>query len=45
VIRFGGQRILSGEGLQAAVRSHAPGETVEIELTDRKLTAILGGVS
>jgi putative serine protease PepD len=45
VLRFAGQRILSGEGLQAAVRSRTPGETVEIELTDRKLSATLGVVS
>jgi putative serine protease PepD len=42
VIRFGGQRILAGEGLQAAVRSRAPQETVEVELTDRKLSVTLG---
>jgi putative serine protease PepD len=46
VIRFGGQRILAGEGLQAAVRSRAPQETVELELTDnRKLSVTLGLVS
>jgi len=45
VLRFGGQRILAGEGLQAAVRSRAPGETVEVELTDRKLTVTLGVAS
>jgi putative serine protease PepD len=45
VLRFGGQRILSGEGLQAAVRSRTPGETVEVELSDRKLSATLGVAS
>jgi putative serine protease PepD len=45
VLRFGDQRILSGEGLQAAVRSRAPGETVPIELTDRTLTVTLDVVS
>jgi putative serine protease PepD len=45
VIRFGGQRILAGEGLQAAVRSRAPQETVEVELTDRKLSVTLGVAS
>jgi putative serine protease PepD len=45
VIRFGGQRVLAGEGLQAAVRSRAPQETVEVELTDRKLSVTLGVAS
>jgi len=45
VLRFGGQRILSGEGLQAAVRSRTPGETVEVEMSDRKLSATLGVAS
>ena len=45
VVRFGGQRILAGEGLQAAVRSRAPQETVEVELTDRKLSVTLGVAS
>jgi putative serine protease PepD len=42
VIRFGGQRIMAGEGLQAAVRSRAPRETVEVELPDRTLSVTLG---
>lgn len=41
VIRFGGQRILAGEGLQAAVRSRAPGDTVEVELPNRTLSITL----
>ena len=45
VIRFGGQRIMAGEGLQAAVRSRAPRETVEVELADRTLSVTLGGSS
>jgi putative serine protease PepD len=45
VVRFGGQRVLAGEGLQAAVRSRAPQETVEVELTDRKLSVTLGVAS
>ncbi len=45
VIRFGGQRILAGEGLQAAVRSRAPQETVELELIDRRLSVTLGASS
>ena len=45
VIRFGGQRILAGEGLQAAVRSRAPQETVEVELIDRRLSVTLGASS
>ena len=43
VLRFGGQRILAGEGLQAAVRSRAPQETVEVELSDRTISVTLGG--
>jgi putative serine protease PepD len=42
VLRFGDQRILAGEGLQAAVRSRAPGEVVEIQLSDRTVSATLG---
>jgi putative serine protease PepD len=42
VIRFGGQRILAGDGLQAAVRSRAPQETVEVQLADRTLSVTLG---
>ena len=41
VLRFGGQRVLSGEGLQAAVRSRTPGDTVPVELSDRTLTVTL----
>ncbi|MGI9003223.1 MAG: S1C family serine protease [Pseudonocardia sp.] len=42
VIRFGDQLILAGDGLQAAVRSRAPGEVVEVELADRTVLVTLG---
>ena len=41
VLSFGGQRVLSGEGLQAAVRSHAPGDMVAVELSNRTLSVTL----
>jgi putative serine protease PepD len=45
VIGFNGQRILAGDGLQAAVRSRAPGEVVEIQLADRSVSVTLGAAS
>ena len=41
VLRFGDQRILAGEGLQAAVRSRAPGEVIEVQLIDRTVQVTL----
>ena len=41
VLRFGDQRISTGEDLQAAVASRAPGEVVEIQLGDRVVSATL----
>ncbi len=41
VLRFGDQRISTGEDLQAAVGSRAPGEVVDIELADRSVRATL----
>ncbi|WP_232660537.1 S1C family serine protease [Pseudonocardia sp. TRM90224] len=41
VLFFGGKRILAGDGLQAAVRSRAPGETVEVRLVDRTINVTL----
>ncbi|MDN5914167.1 MAG: trypsin-like peptidase domain-containing protein [Pseudonocardia sp.] len=35
VVRLGDQRITSGTDLQAAVRSQAPGSTIELQLADR----------
>jgi putative serine protease PepD len=45
VIAFDGQRILAGDGLQAAVRSRAPGEVVDIQLADRSVSVTLGAAS
>ncbi|HEY4419795.1 MAG TPA: trypsin-like peptidase domain-containing protein [Pseudonocardia sp.] len=45
VIAFNGQRILAGDGLQAAVRSRAPGEVVVIQLADRSVSVTLGAAS
>jgi putative serine protease PepD len=41
VLRFGDQRISTGTDLQAAVGSRAPGEVVDIELSDRTVSATL----
>jgi putative serine protease PepD len=35
IVRFGDQRVTNAIELQAAVRSHTPGEPVEVELEDR----------
>ncbi|HET6258386.1 MAG TPA: trypsin-like peptidase domain-containing protein [Pseudonocardia sp.] len=45
VIGFDGQRILAGDGLQAAVRSRAPGQVVEVQLADRSVSVTLGAAS
>ena len=42
VLTFDGQRILGGNGLQAAVRSHTPGQTVRLQLADHTVTVTLG---
>ncbi|MEJ3659101.1 trypsin-like peptidase domain-containing protein [Actinomycetes bacterium KLBMP 9759] len=41
VLFFGGKRILAGDGLQAAVKARAPGETVEVRLVDRTINVTL----
>ncbi|MCU1662621.1 MAG: putative serine protease PepD [Pseudonocardiales bacterium] len=45
VIGFDGQRILAGDGLQAAVRSRAPGQVVGVQLADRSVSVTLGAAS
>ncbi len=42
VVRLGDQRITTGTDLQAAVRSQAPGSTVELQLADRAVPVVLG---
>ncbi|MBW0101456.1 trypsin-like peptidase domain-containing protein [Pseudonocardia sp. KRD291] len=42
VVRLGDQRITTGTDLQAAVRSQAPGSTVEMQLADRTVQVVLG---
>ncbi|RZT83873.1 putative serine protease PepD [Pseudonocardia sediminis] len=42
VVRLGDQRITTGTELQAAVRSQAPGSTVELQLADRTVPVVLG---
>ncbi len=37
IVRFGDQRVANAIELQAAVRSHTPGEPVEVELADRTI--------
>ena len=41
MLRFGDQRISTGTDLQAAVRSRAPGEVVEVQLADRTVQVTL----
>jgi putative serine protease PepD len=41
VVRFGDQRISTGIDLQAAVGSRAPGEVIEVQLTDRTVRVTL----
>ncbi|NMH98466.1 trypsin-like peptidase domain-containing protein [Pseudonocardia acidicola] len=42
VIRLGDKRVATGLELQAAVRSRAPGEAVQVQLSDRTVEVTLG---
>jgi putative serine protease PepD len=45
IVRFGDQRVTNGTELQAAVRSHTPGEVVEVQLADRTIQVTPTGES